>query len=190
MVDPFRPPPEPWLAGNRGLEYATAPGTLVRAIGPGRVAFAGPVAGRLVVTVNHPDGLRSSYTWLAAINVAEGDRVDGGDPIGVAGTGLHLGVRRGDTYIDPAGLWGTVVGGGRVVLVPDAGVAGPETGSIGGPGPPGPSGRSGPAGHWPGAGHEGRGAVAASVARAAEAARHLLGAVLTGSFLGAGGTGR
>src|SRR5690606_16673870 len=27
ITDPFRPPPQPWLPGNRGIEYATAPGT-------------------------------------------------------------------------------------------------------------------------------------------------------------------
>src|SRR4051812_10589266 len=30
VADPFRPPPQPWLAGNRGIEYATVPGTVVR----------------------------------------------------------------------------------------------------------------------------------------------------------------
>lgn len=118
VLDPFRPPPEPWLPGNRGIEYGTQPGEPVRAIGPGRVAFAGPVAGRLVVTVNHPDGLRSSFTGLAAIAVARGDNVHTGHGVGTAGGPFHLGVRRGDTYLDPALLWGTPVGGGRVFLVP------------------------------------------------------------------------
>ena len=116
--DPFRPPPQPWLPGNRGIEYDTRPGEEVRAIGPGRVAFADAVAGRLVITVVHPGGLRSSYTALGRIAVRRGDRVAGGQVIGLAGGPLHLGVRRGDRYLDPASLWGTQVGGGRVVLVP------------------------------------------------------------------------
>lgn len=119
VLDPFRPPPQPWLPGNRGIEYATAPGDAVLAIGPGRVAFAGPVAGRLVATVEHPDGLRSSYTGLAGLAVERGQRVAGGDRIGEAGGPFHLGVRRGDRYLDPELLWGRVVGAGRVVLVPD-----------------------------------------------------------------------
>ena len=119
ITDPFRPPPQPWLPGNRGIEYATTPGAPVRAIGPGTVAFAGQVAGRLVVTVDHPDGLRSSYTGLAGIAVARGSRVVGGQVIGLAGDRLHLGVRRGDAYLDPASLWGRRVGAGRVHLVPD-----------------------------------------------------------------------
>lgn len=116
--DPFRPPPQPWLPGNRGIEYDTRPGEDVRAIAPGRVAFAGPVAGRLVITVVHPGGLRSSYTALGRILARRGDRVAGGQVIGQAGGPLHLGVRRDDRYLDPASLWGTQVGGGRVVLVP------------------------------------------------------------------------
>ncbi|CAN5802543.1 hypothetical protein BH10ACT1_BH10ACT1_31850 [soil metagenome] len=118
VVDPFRPPPQPWLPGNRGIEYATVAGSLVRAIGPGRVTFAGPVAGALFVTVTHPDGLRSSYSFLAAVRVAEGRVVAAGEVVAVAGPRLHLGVRRGDAYLDPASLWGRTVGGGQVVLVP------------------------------------------------------------------------
>ncbi len=125
VLDPFRPPPQPWLPGNRGIEYATAVGEPIAAIGPGRVTFAGPVAGRLVVTVEHPDGLRSSYTDLAELAVQRGERVAGGQVVGQSQERFHLGVRRGDTYLDPARLWGTRVGGGRVVLVPEPARGGP-----------------------------------------------------------------
>lgn len=118
VTDPFRPPPEPWLAGNRGIEYATTPGTPIGAIGPGVVTFAGPVAGALYVTVTHPDGLRSSYSFLAAIRTAVGDQLTAGQTVGVAAARFHVGVRRGTTYLDPASLWGQRVTGGRVVLVP------------------------------------------------------------------------
>lgn len=117
VLDPFRPPPEPWLAGNRGIEYATVPGTPVRTIGPGVVVFAGPVAGQVWVTVLHGDGLRSSY-GVAAAWVRRGQRLRAGAVIGVAGSSLHLGVRRGSTYLDPASLWGRRVGPGIVALVP------------------------------------------------------------------------
>lgn len=119
VADPFRPPPQPWLAGNRGIEYATPPGTQVRAIGPGVVTFAGLVAGERDVTVRHPDGLRSSYVDLATARVRLGDTVSAGQVIGLSTDRLHLGVRRGATYIDPASLWGTDVTGGRVILVPE-----------------------------------------------------------------------
>jgi hypothetical protein len=119
VIDPFRPPDEPWLPGNRGLEYQTEPGTVVWAIGSGLVVFAGPIAGRLYVTVLHGDGIRSSYSHLAAIHVSEGDRVRGGQPIGTTSDLLfHLGARVGSTYIDPASLFGVAVGRASVFLVP------------------------------------------------------------------------
>jgi murein DD-endopeptidase MepM/ murein hydrolase activator NlpD len=117
VLDPFRPPEGPYGAGNRGLEYATQPGSPVHVIGDGVVAFAGPVAGRLVVSVEHPDGLRSSLTGLASVSVATGAVLRLGDLVGLAGGRLHLGVRRDGTYLDPAGLMGRGAGGG-VHLVP------------------------------------------------------------------------
>ncbi|MEZ5182930.1 MAG: M23 family metallopeptidase [Acidimicrobiales bacterium] len=118
VLDPFRPPPQPWLAGNRGIEYRTEPGADLVAIGPGTVAFAGSVAGRLVVSIVHPDGLRSSLTGVAELTVAAGTAVWAGAPIAIAADRVHLGVRRGDAYLDPATLWGTQAGGGHVRLVP------------------------------------------------------------------------
>ncbi|MEO6629777.1 MAG: M23 family metallopeptidase, partial [Aquihabitans sp.] len=121
-----------WLSGNRGLEYAPVPGSGVRAIGPGVVVFAGPVAGALYVTILHPDGLRSSYSYLAAVQVTVGTRVLGGDIVGVAAAVFHLGVRQGDQYLDPASLFGQEISGGSVYLVPLDGGAGRAGGSGGG----------------------------------------------------------
>lgn len=114
VADPFHLDHGPYGPGNRGLEYATLRGDVVRAIGAGKVAFAGPVAGRLVVSVEHPDGLRSMLTGLVRIEVATGDLVARGTPVGVAGPGLHLGVRRGGRYLDPSTL---LRRSGRAVLV-------------------------------------------------------------------------
>ncbi len=105
VVDGFRLPDGPYGAGNRGLEYATSPGTAVRAIGAGLVVWAGPVAGNLAVTVLHPDGLRSSYSYLAEVRTKVGLRVTSGTLIGTAGERLHLGVRSGGVYLDPAALF-------------------------------------------------------------------------------------
>jgi murein DD-endopeptidase MepM/ murein hydrolase activator NlpD len=105
VVDGFRLPYGPYGAGNRGLEYATTPGQPVRAIGDGLVVFAGKVAGNLAVTVLHPDGLRSSYSYLAEALVKVGARVTTGTVIGTAGERLHLGVRAGGSYLDPATLF-------------------------------------------------------------------------------------
>lgn len=118
VVDPFRPPEAPWLPGNRGLEYAPTSGLTVGAIGPGVVTFAGPVAGSLHVTIVHPDGLRSTYSYVAVIRVRAGQAVAAGEPVATAADRFHLGVRRGDRYLDPASLWGWRVTGGRASLVP------------------------------------------------------------------------
>ncbi|MET0883568.1 MAG: M23 family metallopeptidase [Acidimicrobiales bacterium] len=107
VVDGFRLPNGPFGAGNRGLEYDTVPGQVVRAIGDGLVVFAGPVAGIRYVTVLHPDGLRSSYGYLADLLVAAGERIVIGQVVGTAGDRLHLGVRSGGTYLDPAALFTT-----------------------------------------------------------------------------------
>jgi murein DD-endopeptidase MepM/ murein hydrolase activator NlpD len=119
VVDGFRLPDGPYGPGNRGLEYATEPGTPVRAIGPGVVVFAGPVAGSLHVTVLHPDALRSSYSFLAEVLVEPGDRVVAGHMVGRSGERLHLGVRSAAGYLDPATLF--AVDGARLVPL-DGGV--------------------------------------------------------------------
>lgn len=105
VIDPFRPPTSPYGPGNRGIDYATVPGTVVRTIAPGTVSFAGVVAGTRYVTVTHADGLRSSYGGLAAISVTQGARLGVGAEVGRSGDTLHLGVRRGDEYLDPEALF-------------------------------------------------------------------------------------
>jgi len=101
IVDPFRDPPCPWCAGNRGLQYATPAGTIVRAAGAGEVTFAGLVAGVRYVVIAHADGLRATYGGLAASALEAGDRVPAGAEVGTAGASLHFGLRRGDRYLDP-----------------------------------------------------------------------------------------
>jgi len=106
VVDPFRPPAGPYGAGNRGLEYGTAPGTPVQAAADGSVTFAGTVAGTRHVTVLHADGLRTSYSFLEEVHVVVGQRVVQGHVVGTTTGHLHLGARRGDAYLDPASLFG------------------------------------------------------------------------------------
>ena len=105
VIDPFRAPTSPYGPGNRGIEYATVPGTVVRAVAPGTVSFAGVVAGTRYVTVTHADGLRSSYGGLASVSVAQGAVLAAGAEVGRAGDTLHLGIRRGDEYLDPETLF-------------------------------------------------------------------------------------
>jgi murein DD-endopeptidase MepM/ murein hydrolase activator NlpD len=127
VVRRFDPPPQPWLAGHRGVDLAGPAGATVRAAGSGVVVFAGPVAGRGVVSVAHTGGLRTTYEPVQAA-VRAGDRVRAGHPLGVLRAGhhgcpsaacLHWGLRRGDEYLDPLALLGL----GRVRLLPLAGTA-------------------------------------------------------------------
>ncbi|MEO7836198.1 MAG: peptidoglycan DD-metalloendopeptidase family protein [Acidimicrobiales bacterium] len=121
VVDTFRPPGSPYGTGNRGIDYATRPGSAVRAAAPGVVAFAGAVASGLHVVVLHADGIRTSSSFLRAVEVRRGQRVGVGDVVGVAGPNLHFGARAGEAYVDPLVLLSRSVGGGPGVrLVPDA----------------------------------------------------------------------
>jgi len=114
--DPFRAPASVYGPGNRGLEYGTEAGTVVRSAAAGRVTFAGAVAGSLHVTVRHPDGVRTSYSFLARIDVVVGQEVDQGATLGLTAGALHFGARRGDVYFDPSSLFAP--GPPRVRLVP------------------------------------------------------------------------
>ncbi len=113
VVGAFAPPEHPWLPGHRGVDLATTTGAVVRAAADGRVSFAGPLAGRGVVVVDH-GGLRTTYEPLDP-SVQPGQHVRAGQALGVIspGTGhcgsgrcLHLGLRRGREYLDPLLLLG------------------------------------------------------------------------------------
>jgi len=119
--DPYRPPTTPYGPGNRGIEYATEPGTPVRASANGVVAFAGLIARERYVSIDHEGGIRTTYSYLAAIAVDAGARVEQGDIVGTAGDRLHFGARRHGVYIDPASLFGAAVAPVRARLVPVTG---------------------------------------------------------------------
>lgn len=107
IVDTWRPPTHRFGAGNRGIDYRTRSGQPVRACADGIVTFAGQVGGTLHVTVGHADGVRTSYSFLGSVGARRGQQVRRGQTIGTAGERpLHLGARRGTTYIDPRTLFG------------------------------------------------------------------------------------
>lgn len=120
VIRPFEPPSSEYGPGHRGIDIAAQVGSAVRAANRGRVAFAGWVAGSLYVSIDHPDGIRTTYSWLSAISVRTGDAVRIGQIIGSTGPGhpgilpphLHFGARLGDVYMDPLLLLGegSVVG--------------------------------------------------------------------------------
>ncbi|MGD7733718.1 M23 family metallopeptidase [Propionibacteriaceae bacterium G57] len=101
----FSAPLERWGAGHRGVDLAAAVGDPVRAGADGTISFAGRVAGRGVVTIDHGDGVSTTHEPVEAA-VSRGDRVVTGQVIGRIGTGshgraLHWGLRWSGTYHDP-----------------------------------------------------------------------------------------
>lgn len=105
----FEAPAHAYGPGHRGADLAGAPGTPVAAAGDGVVVFAGMVAGRPVVSIDHAGGLRTTYEPVDPV-VAGGQRVARGSPIGTLLPGhagcpadacLHWGLRLGETYLDP-----------------------------------------------------------------------------------------
>ena len=115
----FDAPAQNWLRGHRGVDLAGLPGQTVYAAGAGVVVFAGPLAGRPVVSVDHAGGLRTSYEPVRA-SVTPGQQVGPGSPLGLLAPGhpgcpvaacLHWGAMWGPAqradYVDPLGLLAT-----------------------------------------------------------------------------------
>ncbi len=130
VVRPYDPPETPYGSGHRGIDIVAGLGTPVRAAQDGTVGFAGAVAGSLFVSIDHPDGVRTTYSWLSEVAVRAGEPVRRGSVIGRSGPGhpgldpphLHFGARFAGEYIDPMLLLG---GGSLVGLVRLAPLDGP-----------------------------------------------------------------
>ena len=121
VVRAFDPPATPFGPGHRGVDLAATLGQPVLAALAGRVTFAGRLAGRGVVVVDH-GATRTTYEPVAT-SVDVGEPVVRGQRLGTLELGsshclpracLHWGWRRGDTYLDPLAL----VGGGPIRLLP------------------------------------------------------------------------
>ncbi|MFI6279479.1 murein hydrolase activator EnvC family protein [Streptomyces sp. NPDC050988] len=134
VIRGWEPPATTYGRGHRGVDLTAAAGAPVRAVAPGRVSFAGRVAGRGVVSVElngtGDPPLRTTYEPVRA-TVKKGAEVSAGEVIGVLEpTGshcpapcLHWGLRRADTYLDPLSLlppW--LLGRGPSRLLPVIGV--------------------------------------------------------------------
>ncbi|POM24516.1 Peptidase family M23 [Actinomadura rubteroloni] len=111
VVRGFAPPAVPWGAGHRGVDLAARPGLPVFAAGAGRVSYAGRLAGRGVVAINHGT-LRTTYLPVVP-SVRVGGVVSAGSRIGVVEDALpphcalaclHWGLRRGAVYLNPLDL--------------------------------------------------------------------------------------
>lgn len=112
----FDAPRERWNRGHRGVDMAGTPGQRVVAAGAGIVVYAGSLAGRPLISIEHAGGLRTSYEPVTPL-VKPGQRVSEGSVIGTLLTGhpgcpaaacLHWGALRGPAsaadYLDPLGL--------------------------------------------------------------------------------------
>jgi murein DD-endopeptidase MepM/ murein hydrolase activator NlpD len=118
----FNPPALRWNAGHRGVDLAARSGASVRSAGAGTVRFAGQIAGRGVVVVDHGP-VRTTYEPVIAM-VRVGTAVVPGQLIGRLGRGphcrvtcLHWGLRRAAEYVDPLQLLGDGDRRGGVRLV-------------------------------------------------------------------------
>ncbi|MGI5480372.1 peptidoglycan DD-metalloendopeptidase family protein [Streptomyces lavendofoliae] len=116
VVRGWEPPASAYGPGHRGVDLAAPPGTGVRAAAGGRVSFAGPVAGRGVLSVTLPGTgtppLRTTYEPVRPL-VRPGAEVAAGQLVAVVAAGarphcaagcLHWGLRRGDVYLNPLSL--------------------------------------------------------------------------------------
>ncbi|MEU7660037.1 M23 family metallopeptidase [Streptomyces lincolnensis] len=108
----WEPPATTYARGHRGVDLAAPAGAPVRAVAPGRVSFAGRVAGKGVVSVALTGtDLRTTYEPVGA-SVKKGDEVTAGQVIGTVeptgshctATCVHWGLLRGDAYLDPLSL--------------------------------------------------------------------------------------
>ncbi len=115
----FDAPTPNWNRGHRGVDLAAGTGQPVYAAAAGTVVFAAQLAGRPLVSIAHPGGLRTSYEpvrpsvragQLVAVGAAIGELV-AGHPGCAAPACLHWGAMWGPAaradYVDPLGLLAT-----------------------------------------------------------------------------------
>lgn len=103
----FDPPAKPWLSGHRGVDLAAFDGQEVRSPSAGIVSFLGWLVDRNVLTIDHGNGLRSSFEPVLA-TVKLGEHIARGQIIATVQPGhrppavsLHWGVRRDENYLNP-----------------------------------------------------------------------------------------
>jgi murein DD-endopeptidase MepM/ murein hydrolase activator NlpD len=129
-VRPFRlarayvAPAHEYGPGHRGIDLELLGGPEVRAPAAGVVAFAGSVAGRGILTIDHGDGLVTTLEPVQTSLVPSAP-VAADEIVGTVSTGghadagtLHFGVRLHGDYINPMLLLGTVP---RAILLPCCG---------------------------------------------------------------------
>ena len=114
--------------GNRihgGIDIGAKVGTPIKAIADGKVIAAGSLDSKCGdgVSIEHADGLRSSYCHLSGINVKSGDVIKQGHTIGLTGGAvgakgsgnskgphLHLTLKKNGQRVDPMQYFGSSIG--------------------------------------------------------------------------------
>jgi murein DD-endopeptidase MepM/ murein hydrolase activator NlpD len=126
IVSEFAPPTSPFRSGHRGVDFPATQGQRVTAVGSGIVSFAGPIAGKPVISIELVDSIkefgtrvRSTYEPVTPL-VSPGNFVTAGSIIGyvdfAGGKGghcqdtcLHFGIKvMGESttrYLSPRNLW-------------------------------------------------------------------------------------
>ena len=61
ITRPAQIPEKNWMPGHRGVDLALRIGSPVLTADAGTVAFVGNVAGTPVISIDHPDGIRTTY---------------------------------------------------------------------------------------------------------------------------------
>ncbi|MCF4006384.1 M23 family metallopeptidase [Corynebacterium uropygiale] len=109
VLRPFDKPAQNWLPGHRGVDLDAPIGSDILAAEDGAVAFVGVVAGTPTLSIDHADGIRTTYQPVHAV-VERGAQVKEGQLIGRLGhpfdgyPGLHWGAKRGEDYLNPLSL--------------------------------------------------------------------------------------
>lgn len=114
--------------GNRihgGIDIGAKVGTPIKAIADGKVIAAGSLDSRCGdgISIEHAEGLRSSYCHLSGINVKTGDVINQGHVIGLTGGAvgargsgnskgphLHLTLKKNGQRVDPMQYFGSSIG--------------------------------------------------------------------------------
>jgi len=125
VLRPFQPPSTPYGPGHRGVDLGGYLNEPVLAADRGLVLYAGPLADRSLVSIEHPGGLRTTYEPVQP-TVRVGEEVQRGQVIGTLQAGhpgcpakapavcLHWGAHRQRTYLNPLRL----LESGRITLLP------------------------------------------------------------------------
>ena len=118
---------EPGARLHKGVDIAAPAGTTVYSAAEGDIVRIGhqPEGYGNFIEIRHPNGMTTMYAHLSRIDVASGDRVLGGERLGLVGstgysTGphLHFEVRRDGTQVNPGRVVGETF---QVVVEPPPG---------------------------------------------------------------------